>query len=172
MEEGLEEDEEEYLLHQNPNLVPLFMVHLDKILQKQKLDPGSKKGKRKQAESEDIELRARECGQEDFENLQAWIKTQKDKEQEEVTRVKQNQLEEADLGEEGEGKKVRVSAELEKQFKEQLVQLLKEYRDVFAWSYTDMEGIDPKFYEHKINMKEGTVPVKQQRYIMNPNYAK
>ena len=47
MAEGLEEDEEEYLLQQNPNLVPLFMVHLDKIMQEQKLDPGKKKGKRK-----------------------------------------------------------------------------------------------------------------------------
>ena len=53
-----------------------------------------------------------------------------------------------------------------------MVQLLKEYRDVFAWTYTDMEGIDPKFYEHKINLKEGAIPVKQQRYRMNPNYAK
>ena len=43
---------------------------------------------------------------------------------------------------------------------------------MFAWSYTDMEGIDPKFYQHKINLKEGAVPVKQQRYRMNPNYAK
>ena len=116
----------------------LFMVHLDKILQEQKSDPKKKKGKRNQADQEDIELRARECGQADFENLQAWIKTQKDKEQEEV------QLEEVDVGEEGEGKQVRVSAKLEVQFKDQLVQLLKEYRDVFAWSYTDMEGIDPK----------------------------
>ena len=81
-------------------------------------------------------------------------------------------MEEVDLGEEGEGKQVRVSAELEIQFKEQLVQLLKEYRDVFAWSYADMEGINPKFYQHKINLKEGIVQVKQQRYRMNPNSAK
>ena len=50
--------------------------------------------------------------------------------------------------------------------------LLKEYKDVFAWSYVDMEGINPKFYQHKINLKEGAKPVKQQRYRMNPNYAK
>ena len=155
MTEGLEDDEEEYLLQQNLNLVPLFLVHLDKVLQIQRMNLGNKKGKRKQAEPEDLQVRAQECGQEDFENLQAWIKTQKDKEQEEVTRVKQDQLKEIDLGEEGEGKRERVSAELEKQFKEQLVQLLKEYRDVFAWTYTDMEGIDPKFYEHKINLKKG-----------------
>ena len=101
MTEGLEDDEEEYLPQQNPNLVALFLVHLDKVLQKQGTNPENKKGKRKQAEPEDLELRARECGQEDFENLQAWIKTQKDKEQEDVTRVKQDQLEEIDLGDRG-----------------------------------------------------------------------
>lgn len=37
--------------------------------------------------------------------------------------------------------------------------------DVFAWSYVDMEGIDPELYEHKINLKEGVVPVKQQVYL-------
>ena len=81
-------------------------------------------------------------------------------------------MEEVNLGEEGEGKQVRVSAKLEQQFKDQLVQLLKEYRDAFAWSYTDMEGIDPKFYQHKINLKEGAVLIKQKRYKTNPNYAK
>ena len=35
-----------------------------------------------------------------------------------------------------------------------------------------MEGINPKFYQHKINLKEGANLVKQQRYKMNPNYAK
>ena len=45
MAEGLEDDEEEYLLQQNPNLVPLFLVHLDKVLQKQEWIPGIKKAK-------------------------------------------------------------------------------------------------------------------------------
>ena len=35
-----------------------------------------------------------------------------------------------------------------------------------------MEGINPKFYQHKINLKEGANPVKQQRYRMNPNHSK
>lgn len=86
--------------------------------------------------------------------------------------MKQDQLREVDLGEDGEGKQVKISAHLEEQFKEELMKLLKEYQDVFAWSYADMEGIDPKFYQHKINLKEGAIPVKQQRYRMNPNYAK
>ena len=30
--------------------------------------------------------------------------------------------------------------------------LLWEYKDVFAWSHVDMKGLDPKFYQHKINL--------------------
>ena len=36
MAEGLEEDEEEYLLQQNLDLIPLFNIHLDKIMSKGK----------------------------------------------------------------------------------------------------------------------------------------
>ena len=79
MAQGLEDDAEEYLLQQNPNLVPLFMVHLDKILQEQKPDLGSKKCKRKHAEPEDIELRARECRQKGFENYKLGLKLRRTK---------------------------------------------------------------------------------------------
>ena len=34
-----------------------------------------------------------------------------------------------------------------------------------------MEEIKPKFYQRKINLKEGAVLVKQQIYLMNPNYV-
>lgn len=57
-------------------------------------------------------------------------------------------------------------------FKEDLLSLLKEFKDIFAWDYSDMKIIDPSFYSHKINLKEDAKPVIQQRYRMNPNYAK
>ena len=34
-----------------------------------------------------------------------------------------------------------------------------------------MKGMNPKFYQHKINLKKDVVPVVQQRYRMNPNFA-
>ena len=34
-----------------------------------------------------------------------------------------------------------------------------------------MKGIDPTFYEHHIDLRKDAVPVWQQRYRMNPNYA-
>ena len=30
--------------------------------------------------------------------------------------------------------------------------LLREFKDVFAWSHEEMKGLDPKFYQHKINL--------------------
>ena len=56
-------------------------------------------------------------------------------------------------------------------FKTELAQTLQEYWDVFAWSYEDMKGLDPQFYQHKINLSPHTIPVKQRRYRLNPNYA-
>ena len=40
-----------------------------------------------------------------------------------------------------------------------LVGFLKEYKDVFARSYVDMEGINYRFYQHKINLTKGAKPV-------------
>ena len=99
---------------------------------------------------------------EEFHSLKIWLEEQEEKkEHTSSTRVKKDQLALVNLEENGEEKIVKISAELEEDFKQQLVGLLKEYKDVFAWSYADMEGINPKFDQHKINLKEGTKLVKQ-----------
>ena len=79
MAKGLEEDEEEYLLQQNPNLVPLFMVHLDKILQEQKPNSGKKKGKRNEAGREDIELRAWNAGKQTLKTCRPGLRLKRTK---------------------------------------------------------------------------------------------
>ena len=52
-----------------------------------------------------------------------------------------------------------------------MITLLKEFRDVFAWSYEDMQGLDPQLCQHQIHLSKDAKPVAQQRYRMNPNYA-
>jgi len=32
--------------------------------------------------------------------------------------------------------------------------LLSEYKDVFAWSYKEMHGLDPKFAVHRLSIKK------------------
>ena len=50
--------------------------------------------------------------------------------------------------------------------------LLKEFKDIFVWKYTNMKGLDPKFCMHKINLKKDVILVVSQRYKMNLNYAR
>ena len=66
-------------------------------------------------------------------------------------RAKASQLEEVDLGTGEEPKPIN--------------------RDVFAWSYEDMQGLDPQLYQHQIHLSMDAKPVAQRRYRMNPNYA-
>ena len=67
---------------------------------------------------------------------------------------------------------VKISVHVQGEFKAELKQILMQYKDIFAWDYSDMKGIDPTFYQHRINLKKDAVPVIQQRYRMIPNFAK
>ena len=49
-----------------------------------------------------------------------------------------------DLAQEGEEpKKVWIATDLTPDKETLLISTLKEYRDVFAWSYKDLKGVDP-----------------------------
>ena len=51
-----------------------------------------------------------------------------------------------DLALDGEDPKpVYIATDLSHDEEEELVRLLREYRDVFTWSYKDLKGIDPEF---------------------------
>ncbi|MCO5606372.1 hypothetical protein L7F22_060560 [Adiantum nelumboides] len=76
------------------------------------------------------------------------------------------------LGTEIDPKMVRVSGNLDQEFRSQLQVLLAEYKDIFAWHYSVLKGVDPAFCEHKINLKADAVPIIQHRYRLNPTYAK
>jgi hypothetical protein len=49
--------------------------------------------------------------------------------------------------------------------------LFKEFRDVFAWSYEEMPGIDPKIVEHEITTYQDAKPVRQKLSLVNPRKA-
>ena len=80
-------------------------------------------------------------------------------------------LEEINIGTASDPRLLSIAKELSPAQKEKMVALLTEYRDVFAWSHEDMKGLDPKFYQHKINLATDAKPVQQRRYHMNPNYV-
>lgn len=43
--------------------------------------------------------------------------------------------------------------------------------DVFAWDYSDMKDLDPKFYQHRIHLKPNAISSRYW-YKMNPHVAK
>ncbi|XP_073051308.1 uncharacterized protein [Primulina eburnea] len=79
----------------------------------------------------------------------------------------QDPLEEINLGELENPKVVYVSKLLEEQLKQDLISMLKEYRDCFAWSYDDIPGLDRKLVEHRLPLKEGFKPFQQPSRCMS-----
>eukprot|EP00253_Pinus_taeda_P024635 PITA_24635 len=67
------------------------------------------------------------------------------------------------------GKTLNINPNLTDDKKQQLMRLLKENKEAFAWDYTDMKGISPELCTHRIYIKEGSRPVCQPQRRMNPN---
>ncbi len=50
-------------------------------------------------------------------------------------------------------------------------QMLKEFKNVFAWTYKDLKGIPPKLTQQKIELDITIPPAHQARYRLSPNYV-
>ena len=65
----------------------------------------------------------------------------------------QEELIEVNLGDgEEDEKMVKISKNISENEKGRLVALLKEYRDVFAWSYQEMPDLSPNLVVHKLKV--------------------
>ena len=69
-----------------------------------------------------------------------------------VVKNVQEELVEVNLREEGRERMIKISKGLPKGEKRKLIVLLKEYKDVFAWDYEEMPGLDPNLVTHKLNV--------------------
>src|SRR4051812_41917739 len=72
-------------------------------------------------------------------------------------------IEVINLGSNEEKKEVKIGADLEHSVKQRLIQMLRDYVEIFAWSYEDMPGLDTDIVVHRLPIKEGSIPVKQNR---------
>ncbi|GKV24835.1 hypothetical protein SLEP1_g34389 [Rubroshorea leprosula] len=79
----------------------------------------------------------------------------------------QDPLEEINLGSESAPKVTFISDSLEPQTRDQIVRLLHEFKDCFAWDYSEMLGLDRKLVEHKPPIAEGFRPHKQPPRCMS-----
>ena len=89
----------------------------------------------------------------------------KDKEEEiaiekDVQVIAEEKLEEINLrSNPQEQRPILISSRLSEKDKSNLILLLKEFKDVFAWDYNEMLGLDPRLVVHTLNVDPESKPV-------------
>ena len=68
-------------------------------------------------------------------------------------------IELVNLGTDEEKKGVKIGSSLDPSVKKEIVDLLREYVDIFAWSYQDMPGLSTEIVEHQLPMRPECKPV-------------
>ncbi|RDX86917.1 hypothetical protein CR513_31683, partial [Mucuna pruriens] len=99
-------------------------------------------------------------------DIERWIDREKSK-----FEAPREDLESINLGEGIEGREVRIGKQVPPNLRVKLVELLREYANVFAWSYQDMPGLDCQIVEHQLPLLPGVTPIRQQLRRMRPEVA-
>ena len=69
----------------------------------------------------------------------------------------------------GSGKKeVKIGTGMTTPIREELTALLKDYQDIFAWSYQDMPGLSSDIVQHRLPLNPECSPVNQKLRRMKP----
>lgn len=144
----MDDDEEEAILQANPTLVPFFEVQVEKIKERY-IHLLSQRLMVPETETTKDLLAEAEARKEEF-RLRA---------SKQPRRVPEDVMIDVNIGLPEQPKFVKISKTLDEDTMTQITALLKEYSDVFAWSYKDMKGIDPTFYEHHIDPRTDAVPM-------------
>jgi hypothetical protein len=78
-------------------------------------------------------------------------------------------LEEIDIGDGKTPRPTFVNKTLETNPRNEMIALLKEYSDCFAWNYTEMSGLSREIVEHRLPIKSGFRPFKQKARTFCPD---
>ena len=57
-------------------------------------------------------------------------------------------------------KKVKIETTLSPAIRKELIDLLQDYKDVFAWSYQDMPSLDTDIVVHRLPLREECTLIK------------
>uniref|UniRef100_A0A2N9J4N8 Uncharacterized protein n=1 Tax=Fagus sylvatica TaxID=28930 RepID=A0A2N9J4N8_FAGSY len=79
-----------------------------------------------------------------------------------------DELKELNLGTVDEPRPIFISALLTPAEEKEYLELLTEYKDVFAWTYKEMPGLDPRVAVHRLAIKQEARPVKQAQRRFRP----
>lgn len=68
-------------------------------------------------------------------------------------------------------KSLKVSSKVKGEELREVQTFLRQYEDVFAWRIEDMKGIPARYGEHRIDLLDDVVTIRQRQYRLNPNYS-
>jgi hypothetical protein len=80
----------------------------------------------------------------------------------------QEEVEDCDIGTKEESRVVKISKFLPPEIKIKYEDLLRQYKDVFAWSYDELKTYDTFVIDHKIPLKPGFKPFRKKIRQINP----
>ncbi|KAE8678980.1 hypothetical protein F3Y22_tig00111402pilonHSYRG00591 [Hibiscus syriacus] len=78
------------------------------------------------------------------------------------------EVETMNLGTDEEIKEVKIGTTLTVQIKQELINLLQEFKDIFAWSYQDMPGLSTDIVIHKLPINPEYKSIQQKLRRMRP----
>ncbi|CAJ2671752.1 unnamed protein product [Trifolium pratense] len=73
----------------------------------------------------------------------------------------QDPLQEIDIGDGTLKRPTYISTNVDQSLRVKMVELLKEFRDCFAWDYDEMPGLSKELVEHRLPLRPDKKPVKQ-----------
>ena len=76
-----------------------------------------------------------------------------------------------DFGVPDQPREIRIGSSLSHDERSGLIDLLRSYLDVFAWSYEDMPGLDPTIVQHHLPILPHARPVKQKLRRLHPRWS-
>ena len=85
--------------------------------------------------------------------------------------VVEKPIKEINLGTKNDPRDVIISQNLTPEEERALSNILKEYKDTFAWTYEDMPSLNPTLVEHRLPIKPGARAVNQKLQRLHPKTA-
>ena len=86
-------------------------------------------------------------------------------------KLHQEETEVVNLGISDEKKEVKIGTCVSANIWDKLVAHLRDYQDIFAWSYQDMPGLSSEIVQHKLPLNPECSPVKQKLRRMKPEMS-
>ncbi|XP_071921845.1 uncharacterized protein [Coffea arabica] len=112
------------------------------------------------------EIQSESDTEEEFESISRNLK-----QYEEKPKPNLEETEIINIGTKTEVKEVKVSIHLNRKQKEEMIEFLMFFQDVFAWSYDDMPGISTDIVVHRLPTDPNFLPVKQKPRKFKPEMS-